>query len=142
MVRLIPVFLTGQRWILVVSALFTLVSHSLTSLLSVSIEAGKFGLLGGGRVCRDAFIFLTRAEEVGCDGEVISWYLVATSSSTTSVKSSMSAEDKDSNRGRVDSHHRTRGARESRCLEHSRSVSLRKTFLLVVGASEKAWGGT
>ena len=54
----------------------------------------------------------------------------------------MSAEDKDSNRGRVDSHHRARGARESWCLERFRSVSLRKTFLLVVGVSEKRWGGT
>ena len=40
MVRLILVFLTRHRWILVVAALFTLVSHSLTSLLSVSMEAG------------------------------------------------------------------------------------------------------
>ena len=54
----------------------------------------------------------------------------------------MSAEDKDSKRGRVESHHRARGARESWCLERSRSVSLRKTFLLVVGVSEKGWGGT
>ena len=53
----------------------------------------------------------------------------------------MSAEDKDSKRGRVDSHHRARGARESWCLERSRSVSLRKTFLLVVGDSEKGPGG-
>ena len=40
MVRLILVFLTRHRWILVVAAFFTLVSHSLTSLLSVSMEAG------------------------------------------------------------------------------------------------------
>ena len=40
MVRLILVFLTRHRWISVVAALFTLVSHSLTSLLSVSMEAG------------------------------------------------------------------------------------------------------
>ena len=73
MVRLIPVFLTRQRWILVVAALFTLVSHSLTSLLSVSMEAGRLEWFGGGRVCRDAFIFLSRAGEVGCDGVVILW---------------------------------------------------------------------
>ena len=73
MVRLIPVFLTRQRWTLVVAALFTLVSHSLTSLLSASMEAGKLGWFGGGRVCRDVFFFLTRAEEVGCDGVVILW---------------------------------------------------------------------
>ena len=54
----------------------------------------------------------------------------------------MSAEDKDSKQGRVASHHRARGARESWCLQHSRSVSLRKTFLLVVGVSEEGWGGT
>ena len=40
MVRLILVFLPRHRWILVVAALFTFVSHSLTSLLSVSMEAG------------------------------------------------------------------------------------------------------
>ena len=40
MVRLILVFRTRHRWILVVAALFTLVSHSSTSLLSVSMEAG------------------------------------------------------------------------------------------------------
>ena len=71
MVRLILVFLRRQRWILAVAALFTLVSHSLKSLLSVSMEAGKLGWLGGGRVCRHVLIFLTRAEEVGSDGVVI-----------------------------------------------------------------------
>ena len=36
--------------------------------------SGEVGMVGGGgRVCRDAFIFLTRAEEVGCDGVVILW---------------------------------------------------------------------
>ena len=40
MVRLILVFRTRHRWNLVVAALFTLVSHSLTCLLSVSMEAG------------------------------------------------------------------------------------------------------
>ena len=40
MMRLILVFLTKRRWILVVAALFTLAFHSLTSLLSVSMEAG------------------------------------------------------------------------------------------------------
>ena len=40
MVRLILVFRTRHRWILVVAALLTLVSHSLTCLLSVSMEAG------------------------------------------------------------------------------------------------------
>ena len=40
LVRLILVFRTRHRWILVVAALFTLVSHSLTCLLSVSMEAG------------------------------------------------------------------------------------------------------
>ena len=49
----------------------------------------------------------------------------------------MSAEGKESKRGRVDSHHGARGVGESWCLERSRSVSLRKTFLLVVGVSEK-----
>ena len=71
MVCLILVFRTRQQWILVVAALFTLASHSLTSMLSVSMEAGWPGWLGGGRGCRDALIFLTRAEEVGCDGVVI-----------------------------------------------------------------------
>ena len=40
MVRLILVFRTRHRWILVVAALFTLVSHTLTCLSSVSMEAG------------------------------------------------------------------------------------------------------
>ena len=141
MVRLIVVFRTRHRWILVVAALFTLVSHSLTCLFSVYMEAGYPGWLVGGREFRDALIFLTRAEEVGCAGVVIVWWLVATSSSTTSVKSSMSAEDKESKSGRVDSHHRARGARESWCVERCCSVSLRTIFLLVVGVSQKWLGG-
>ena len=40
MVRLFLVFRTRHRWILVVAALFTLVSHSLACLLSVSMEVG------------------------------------------------------------------------------------------------------
>ena len=40
MVRLILVFRTSYRWILVVAALCTLVFNSLTCLLSVSMEAG------------------------------------------------------------------------------------------------------
>ena len=39
-VRLILVFRTRHRWILVVAALFTFTFHSLTSLLSVFMEAG------------------------------------------------------------------------------------------------------
>ena len=35
--------------------------------------SGVVGWFGGGRVCRDALIFLTRAEEVVCDGVVILW---------------------------------------------------------------------
>ena len=73
MLCLILVFRTRHRWILVVAALFTLASHAVTSLLSVSMEAGWPGWLEGGRECRDALYFLTRAEEVGCDGVVILW---------------------------------------------------------------------
>ena len=40
MVHLILVFLTRHQWILMVAALITLVSHALTSLLSVLMEAG------------------------------------------------------------------------------------------------------
>ena len=53
----------------------------------------------------------------------------------------MSAEDRDTKQGRVDSHHRARGARESWFLERSRSFSLRKTFLLVVGFFGEGLGG-
>ena len=40
MVRLLRFFWTRHPWILVVAALFTVVSHSLTCLLSVSMDAG------------------------------------------------------------------------------------------------------
>ena len=55
MVCLIIVFHTRHGWILVVAALFTLASHSLTSLLSVSMEARSPGWLGGGQGVQGRF---------------------------------------------------------------------------------------